>query len=86
MTCFWMLNCNSQYVPEDSTELELRPGGVTGMFFGGSGGGTEKTVDRACSERSTTLLNIELNKDPLCLGSVLFYTSFFFFFLQIELL
>jgi len=58
-----MLNCNSQYVPEDSTELELRPGGVTGMFFGGSGGGTEKTVDRACSERSTSLLNIELNKD-----------------------
>ncbi len=45
----WMLNWKCQYVPEDSTELELRPGGVRGMFFGGSGGGAERTDIRACS-------------------------------------
>lgn len=32
-------------IPEDSTELELRPGGVTGMFFGGSGGGAKRKDD-----------------------------------------
>lgn len=30
-------------VPEDPTELEVRPGGVAGMFFGGRGGGAAKT-------------------------------------------